>query len=181
MTLAGDLYTAIQGPAWDDVRAPATAIPLQGQSGDPDRDTDGSLLFDASSVEQTAIIFQMPHAWDGDGVRFHCHWQKTTDAAGDVIWQERHRVWNNNAIAPAWSEWAAATSRSQTIASDQTTLIDGFTEIATTGMRGSCMINIQLRRKADDAGDTYGADAKLWEADLHYKAYGLGSEQEYPQ
>ena len=84
MSLAGDLYNVFQGEAWDDLRAPATTIPLRGQAGDPDDDVDGSLLFDAATGEQIAIIYQMPHAWDRKNVRFHCHWAKTSNVTGHV-------------------------------------------------------------------------------------------------
>ena len=101
MTLAAGLWSTIQGQAWDDLRTPATAIPIRGQSGDPDADVDGTLLFDASTAEQVALLFQLPHAWEhGTGVRFHIHWAKTTDAAGDVEWEYRYRRWANGAVAP---------------------------------------------------------------------------------
>ena len=44
----------------------------------------------------------------------------------------------------------------------------------------------QLRRNASATGaptgvtDTYAADARLWDVDMHYRICGLGSEQEYP-
>ena len=173
-------YTGFPAPAWDDLRAPATAIPLQGQQGDPDRDTDGTLLFSSSAVEQIAVLFQIPHSWIGTGVRFHAHWDKSTDAGGDVVWEERHRIVNVNSIPGAWSDWAEASGRSQTIGADQTVLVDGFTEYDMTGKKVSCMVSVQLRRNVDAAGDTYAADARLWEADIHYQRFGLGSEQEYP-
>jgi len=78
MTLAADLYNALQGQSWDDLRAPASVIPIRGQSGDPDVDTDGSLLFDAATGEQIAVIWQMPHAWNSTPIRPHVHWSKTT-------------------------------------------------------------------------------------------------------
>jgi hypothetical protein len=181
MTLAASLWAAIQGEAWEDLRTPATAIPLQGQSGDPDADSDGTLLFDATTAEQVSLIFQMPHGWvDGSGVRLHVHWSKSTDAAGGVVWEERHRTIANNAIPGAWSEFAAATTRSQAVASNQAVIIDGWAEIAMTGLKGSDMLHVQIRRNPAATADTYAADVRLFDADLHYRAYGLGSEQEYP-
>lgn len=181
MTIAGALYATINGPSWDDLRAPASAIPLRGQSGDPGTDTDGTLLFDNTSVEQIAVIYQMPHSWDhGSDCRFHIHWAKTTDAAGDVEWEMRYRLFNNNATVPDWSAWAAATSRSKTIAADQSVLIDAWEMLDMTGLIGSSMVSIQLRRNPAASDDTYAADARLWEADIHYQAYGIGSELEYP-
>ena len=181
MTFAGSLYEVMQTESWDDLRTPATAIPLQGQSGDPDVDTDGTLLFDDSTAEQVALIYQLPHAWvEGTGVRFHVHWSKSTDATGDVVWEEKHRIIKNGSVPGAWTTFAAATSRSQTIASNQAVLIDGFTEIDMTGCVGSSMLHVIVRRNPDATGDTYAADARLFDADVHYRVHGLGSEQEYP-
>lgn len=180
MSLAGDLYNVFQGESWDDLRAPATTIPLRGQAGDPDDDVDGSLLFDAATGEQIAIIYQMPHAWDRKNVRFHCHWAKTSNVTGHVRWQERHRIWNNDAVTPDWSAWVNATGISSTTGADQKTRISSFPEWSMTGMRGSCMISVQLRRNGATGADTYAADARLYEADLHYRVYGLGSETEVP-
>lgn len=180
MTIAGSLWEAIQGEAWDDLRTPASAIPIRGKQGDPDTDTDGTLLFDSASVEQISVLYQLPHSWNSTDVRPHLHWSKTTDAAGDVVWQFRYRVFNNGAVAPDWSAWTDASTRSQTIGADQKILIDGFGSVPMAGLRASCMLSIQFRRNTDDAGDTYGADARLWDADVHYRRYGLGSEREYP-
>lgn len=180
MSLSGILEL---GPEyrWDDLRAPATSIPLQGQSGDPDRATDGTLLYDAASAEQSSIIYQLPHSWEaGTGLRFHLHWSKTTDAAGDVAWQMRYRLFNNGEISPAWSAWIDADNRSKEPGSTQTVVIDAFPELDMTGKRASCMASIQFRRNATAAADTYAADARLWDADCHYRIGDLGSEEEYP-
>lgn len=187
MSVAGSLYAALQGSAWDDLRAPASSIPLRGQSGDPDDDVDGSLLFDKDAVEQVAVLYQMPHAWvQGSTVRFHIHWAKTSNASGTVLWEERHRIWDNNAITPDWSAWQKATGVSLATGADQKTRISSFPEFTMTGMKGSCMVSVQLRRNATATGaatgvtDSYAADARLWDMDMHYRVYGLGSAQEYP-
>lgn len=187
MTLVAGLWEAVQGEAWDDIRTPATAIPIRGQSGDPDSDVDGTLLFDKDSVEQVALLYQMPHAWkQGSTVRFHCHWSKTSNASGTVLWQERHRIWDNGSVAPAWSSWTGPTGISLATGADQKTRITSFAEWSMTGMKGSCMVSVQLRRNASATGaatgvtDSYAADVRLWDVDLHARMFGLGSEQEYP-
>jgi hypothetical protein len=108
------------------------------------------------------------------------HWGKSTDAAGDVEWEERHRIIKNGSVPGAWTSFAAATARSQTIASDQAVLIDSWAEIAMTGCIGSDMLHVQIRRNPAATDDNYAADAVLYDADLHYRVYGLGSSQEYP-
>jgi hypothetical protein len=42
------------------------------------------------------------------------------------------------------------------------------------------MLHVIIRRNPAAAGDTYAADAILFDADVHYRVHGLGSEQEYP-
>lgn len=181
MSVAGSLYAALQGPSWDDLTTPATVVPIRGQSGDPGVEAEGTLVFDKDTAEQIALIFQMPHAWvHGSGFRLHVHWGKTTDAAGDVQWEEKHRIVKNNAIPGAWTDFAAATIRSQAIASTQHTLIDAWPEIAMTGCIGSDLLQVIVRRNPAATKDNYGADARLFYADGHVKKYGLGSEQEYP-
>ena len=181
MTLAAGLWSAIQGEAWDDLLTPATAVPIRGQSGDPGVEAEGTLVFDSTSAEQISLVFQMPHAWvHGSGVRFHVHWGKTSDASGDVQWEEKHRIVRNGAVPGAWTDWAAATTRSQAIASTQHTIIDGWAEITMTGCIGSDLLQVLMRRNPAASKDNYGADARLFYADLHVRRYGLGSEQEYP-
>jgi hypothetical protein len=175
----GAAPAAAVATGWDDLRAPATVIPLQGQSGDPDRDTDGSLLFDAAAIEQIAILFQMPHPWTGTGIRLHVHWCKSSNAVGDVIWEARHRVWGTGQVAPAWSDWTTPAGRSDPVASDQRQLIDYWAEIDMTGLGASSMVSVQIRRAATNASNTYAADARLWEADIHYQSAGFGTLTEY--
>jgi hypothetical protein len=181
MTLAASLYEVFQTESWDDLRTPATAIPIRGQAGDPDVEAEGTLLFDAGDAEQIALIFQMPHAWvHGSGVRLHVHWAKTTDAAGGVTWEEKHRIIRNGQVPGAWTDWAAATTRNQTIGADQKVLIDGWASITMTGCIGSDMLQTLIRRNPAATADTYAADVRMYEADIHYRVRGLGSEQEYP-
>ena len=184
--LAGSILNAVQGDQWEDLRAPASSIPIRGQAGDPDDDVDGSLLFDKDTNEQIAIIYQMPHAWDRNNVRFHAHWAKTTAASGTVWWQERHRIWDNGQSTTSWSSWTNATGVSLTVGADTKMRISSFPEWDMTGMKGSCMISVQLRRNAAASGavtgsptDSYAADVRLWEADCHYRM-DVGSITEVP-
>jgi predicted RecA/RadA family phage recombinase len=173
-----------QGESWEDLRAPATAIPVRGQSGDPDVELDGTLLFDSATGEQIAVIWQMPHAWDRDAIRPHVHWSKTTSGTGDVKWEYRYRIANNNAaMATGFSAWVSATGRSMVATGNDAkdyVVIDAFPELSMDGYLGSCIISTQIRRNGAATGDTYGDDARLWEADIHYRVKGLGSETEIP-
>jgi hypothetical protein len=122
----------------------------------------------------------MPHRWIGTNGRFHIHWSKTTDGAGDVVWQRRYRAWDVNTIKPDWSAWESATSRSMTLGATQHTVIEAFPEIPMVGLHGSAMLAVQLRRLATDAADTYAQDARLEDADVHFQGQGNGSTEEYP-
>ena len=52
-----------------------------------------------------------------------------------------------------------------------------FADIDMTGKTISCMVCLYLIRTA--TSDTYGADAKLLEIDLHYQLDSNGSTEEY--
>lgn len=161
---------------WDDLRAPATGINPPGAASDPTVGEDGSLRFSATSENLIAVLMQMPHAWkEGSTIRPHLHWSKTTDAAGNVIWEERHRVLPLGSPPPAWSAWAPANARSAEPGSTQNQTMDFFPEIEMTGHPISTMISFQIRRNPAAAGDDYAALAALWEFDVHYQKDAIGS------
>ena len=62
----------LQTESWDDLRTPASTIPISGQSGDLDADSDGTLLLDATTEEHVSMLYQMPHAWLNDA---DCHYR----------------------------------------------------------------------------------------------------------
>lgn len=159
---------------WIDLQGPVTYMPLQGQSGDPDRAIDGSLLFDASSVEQIAQIYQLPHGLVAGVAHPHLHWMKTTDDAGDVIWEMRYRTWNIGEVKSAWSDWGTPAGRVGTLSSDQRELLDFWT-VDISSLDESSHINCEFRRAATSGSDTYAADAALWSADAHVLIDDLGS------
>lgn len=167
--------------AWDDLRAPASLINPVGPTGMPDRDEDGSLLFDATTTEQIPVIFQLPHSWAQTGIRPHIHWQKTTDVAGGVSWQLRYRLIDTGGTTPAWSTWANHSVRSEVLGANQNSIIDAWDEIDMTGMGLSCILSLQIRRLPSAAADTYPADVRLWEVDCHWQRKNFGTIPEYPQ
>lgn len=168
-------------PRWEDVRVAASGINPIGAAGDPDRDDDGSFLFDSTLVELVALIVQMPHAWQvGTNVYPHVHWEKTTDAAGDVEWEYRYRITSIGDIVPSWSSWIAATDRlNEDPGSTQKQTVDIFPVLDMSEADLSCIISVQLRRNVDASDDDYGADARLWEFDVHYLRDSAGSDGEW--
>ena len=169
------------GYRWIDLPGPVTAIPLQGSLGDPDRDTDGTLLFDATAVEQIAQIYQLAHGVNlNQAAKPHLHWRKTTAATGDVVWQMRYQSWTIGTEPSAWSSWLARDGRSETVASDLREIID-YWEVDISALADSAHIGCQFRRLATDTGDTYAADARLISADAHIQVYEHpGSILEFP-
>lgn len=174
--------------SWDDLKFPATAINPPGQASDPDREADtGLLLFAAAGTELVYALAQMPHAWkEGSDISPHVHWQKTTSAAGDVMWQLAYKISAIGAVMD--SEWSVLTA-SEPVAGtpDNDTanehLLTSFDDIDMSNGGSnyglSTCILFRLSRLGDDAADTYGADARLLEFDIHYQIDSLGSEQEF--
>ena len=58
-------------------------------------------------------------------------------------------------------------------------LITAFTDISGAGKQISDMLILRLSRLGSDAADTYGADARLLEFDIHYQRFGFGSREEF--
>jgi len=170
---------------WDDLRFPSQGINPPGAASDPDvESTTGLLLFAAAGTETIAGVAQMPHAWnEGTVIIPHVHWQKTTSAAGNVLWQLDYEVVSNGSVAAMdyGSQLQTATSVNGTPDNDTANevLISSFSETAMTGKKISCLILWKLSRIGGDGTDTYGADARLLEFDIHYEINSLGSEEQF--
>ena len=171
--------------SWDDLRFPAQGINPPGLVSDPDVETStGLLLFDAASTEMIAGVAQLPHTWnEASTIRPHVHWQKTTSAAGDVLWQIDYEVVNNGDVAPmAYGEQLQAASVASGTPDNDTAnelLITPLGDVAMTSKTLSCIVFWKLSRIGGDAADTYGADARLLEFDIHYEIDSFGSDDEF--
>lgn len=169
-------------PAWDDLRAPSSAINPAGSAAAATVDTeDGSLIFSNGQVQTVAISFQMPHAWKvGTDVSFHIHWCKTTSAAGTVKWQVKYKWTNIGDVIPAFSAFADGTEAIPNSDTANKHAIFEFTDFAGTGKTISSQLTVVLQRLSSGGGaDTYAAPVKLLEADLHYQIDSFGSKEEY--
>jgi len=170
-------------PSWDDLRFPATAINPPGQASDPDVEaTTGLLLFAAAGTELVYALAQMPHSWkEGSTISPHIHWTKTTSASGDVAWSLRYQIIGIGDVGSGtWSD--ADTVTTSAITDNDTAwehLLTPFTDIAMTDQTLSTCILFEISRLGDDSGDTYAADARMLEFDVHYQIDSLGSEQEF--
>ena len=169
---------------WDDLRFPAQGINPAGLAAPPTVDATvypGTLLFPTSIPTIIAGVAQMPHGWVlGSTVHPHVHWAKTTSAAGAVVWEFRYVAVNIRGVIGAYSNWEACT---YTVPDENTankhSLAD-WSYLDMTGLVESAMILWQVRRNTAATADTYAADARLLEFDIHYRSNRLGSVTEIP-
>lgn len=165
----------------EDLRFPATSINPPGLVDDPQWDADNlGWLFDASKTEQLQILAQISHHYlAGTNFDPHVHWTKTTSAAGNVLWRMEYK-WQKigEVLSGTWTTVDATTTIIAT--PDNNTayehLLTSFGEISGTGADISDMLVIKLSRVGGDALDTYGADARLLEFDIHFHTRMLGED-----
>jgi hypothetical protein len=138
------------------------------------------LLYDSSSVEIAMGIAQMPHAWsEGTEIVPHVHWTPTNDNDGAVIWQLEYQIASVGEafnFTDGWTPVLATDTGGGVVGEHR---IAAFDPIDMAGYRISCCIHWKLSRLADDVGDTYDADARLIEFDIHYQINTLGSRLEF--
>ena len=175
--------------SWDDLKSPATTINPPGAASDPDRETTtGLLLFGAASTELVYLLLQMPHAWkEGSAISPHVHWTKTTSAAGDVAWNLKYQILPIGKVGPgSWTDAGIASSPVAGTPDNDTAwehLLTSWTDIdmndGVSDYSLSTCILFEVSRVGGNAADTYGADARLLEFDVHYQIDSLGSEEEF--
>ena len=178
-------FRRLDDTQWDDLRTAATAVNPPGAASDPDREsTSGLLLFNAGSTELVYIFQQMPHKWQyGTEIRPHVHWTKTTSAAGNVAWRLRYKRFDIAEVGDAaWTDIGIKTevvawTPDNNTASEHLITSFGDLEMVSQGL-SDCLL-FELSRVGGDASDTYGADARLLEFDVHYQINKLGSEDEF--
>lgn len=175
-------------PRWDDLRFPSQGIRITGPGGawPPDTDTTTALLlFDGGRTEMIGGVAQLPHAWkEYSTVKPHVHWSKTTTGGGgDVRWVIDYEVWNNGDVSTlTYSNQLVVTSSVAGTPDNDTAnelLISSFGDIDMTGIEASGMIFWRISREGGDAADTYSADARLIEFDIHYEVDSFGSSREF--
>jgi len=169
---------------WDDLRFPATAVNLPGLGSDPDVDSTygGCYLFDSGSTEYVFFIVQLPHAWKiGSVLEPHVHWEKTSSAAGNVYWRLEY-YWHRIGEVPGSIQTLNATTVVSGTPDDNTDsrhLITAFDPITVADAGISDVLTMTLSRIGGDAADTYGADARFLEFDIHIQTDQTGSEKEF--
>jgi hypothetical protein len=178
------MATGNVGYKWDDLRFPAQSIVAGSAPPSAENDT-GFWLFSGSATNRVAGIAQMPHTWkEGTTIVPHVHWQKTTSASGNVLWQLDYEVVANGAVAAM--DYGTQLQQTATVTGtpDNDTanecLISSFGEIDMTGEEISVLIFWKLSRIGGDASDTYdAANARLLEFDIHYQKDAAGSVTQF--
>jgi len=169
---------------WDDLRFPVSAINPPGLASDPDVDnTNGYFLFDAAGTELVFLVAQLPHSYKpGSTLRPHLHWAKSTSAAGNVMWQLDYKWAKIGEVIDAsfttLSTTSAVAGTPDTNAAGKH-LISSFGDISGAGAQLSDILVMKLSRIGGNAADTYGADAIMFEFDIHFESDISGSQNEY--
>lgn len=178
-----DDFTFSEGnEKWDDLRFPAAAVDVVGQSQPPDPADDGTLLFDSIAItESIAGVAQMSHKYkEGTDITPHIHWVKPTAGTGNVVWQFRYRWANVGDVFPAWSSWIEATDAVGPSNDADRHSIATFGDLDGTDKRISSFLIWQIQRDPTHGSDDYTADdAKFMEFDIHYQIDTIGSDHEF--
>jgi hypothetical protein len=176
LTLIGD------ATVWEDLRFPATSLNPPGTESDADVEKTGvfvgTLLFAAGSTEICCGVAQFPHSMKiGSSIYPHVHWSPTTAGAGDVLWRLEYIHANINGVFAGTYEELTALDTASGVAN--THQIISFDPIVGTTIGLSSIMCWKLSRIGGDSTDTYGADARLLEFDIHYEIDTMGSREEY--
>ena len=174
------INTELTQESYEDLRFPATSINPPGAVSDPDWDTtNGGWLFDSGSSEVIFVLVQLPHSWvEGTPIEPHVHWQKTTSASGNVLWRLEYKWAPINETMDAVFTTLNVSSVVDGTPDTNTAnkhLISSFGNIDASNKQISDMLVMKLTRIGGDVSDTYGADARLLEFDIHYKTSLQGS------
>jgi len=173
---------------WDDLQVPATGLRVAGAVSPPDVDNNyaGTLLFASNATEAVGLTVQLPHGYkEGSLLKPHVHWTKTTSELGGVYWEMDYKWARIGEVIEAnWTTIGSSDVSNEPYAGEDTAtadlhLITGLGDIDGTGSQISDMLLIVIKRIHDNAEDTYGADARLLEFDIHYQSDDPGSHQQF--
>jgi hypothetical protein len=179
-TLIKGSYTRFDGEHWEDVkvavntvRVPASAAPgwaaFQG----------GQILwFDASSDESVYFTVLIPHSYkEGSDIYPHAHWTPGSSTnTGAVRWGLEYSWANVNTAFPAATTVYCTDAGSGTANDNQ--VAEFPAAISGTGKDIGSILVCRLFRDANDAADTFTADAGLLEFDFHIQVDAIGSDAE---
>lgn len=184
ITRDGTILSYGKATVWDDLTFPANAINPTGAASDADIDASdtvyiGTLLFDASATELCAGVAQFPHKMKiGSIIHPHIHWIGTTTGTGNVLWRLSYDIADvNGTFTGTYTDIDVLAAAP---ASATKHCLAEFGEIDMSAYTGvSSMMLWRVSRIGGDATDTYAADARLLEFDIHYEIDSMGSREEY--
>ena len=156
---------------------PANAFNPRGRVGEADSsvgDLPSTLLFDAGSDEVAAVVVYLDHRYTpGTDLMPHLHWCKSTSASGTVVWELDYQICKKGQVAGSvvtlTSTGLEASTPDNNLAFEH--LESSFPSIPGSTLVQSDVVILTIRRKATDAGDTYGADAHLLTSDVSFTLY----------
>jgi len=161
---------------FEDLSLPSNIININGLSAPPGVDANtGLLLFDSASPEIIGVLLPMSRSklLDSSLVPY-VQWKKTTGAAGGVTWQMRYRWFN---VGEDWGAWSSIVTSNDDPGTNQNHVVSLFDEASPPANEAvSSIFLVQVGRAATDAGDTYGADALLYNFGVRYKKSRIGTE-----
>ncbi len=164
---------------WEDLRFPAQGINPLGQASDPDLDlADGCLLFDSAATETITGQAQISHRWkEGTSIYPHIHWSPTSTNTGNVYWRLEYMVASVNSVFSG--SFTTLNVLAAGVGVTNTHQVIGFGAIPMTDNLISSIIKWKVSRIGGDGTDTYTADAKFLEFDIHFEVNSPGSREEY--
>ena len=171
----GTLLFSGDATIWDDLRFPVTTINPAGSEVAMTFDTvNFGYLAAPNSVQDVAIIVQMPHSWkEGSIIAPHVHWNPTTTNTGNVLWRMQYKWTNIDGVdVGSFTTLDVLVAASGTIGQHQITF---FPAISGVGKTISSIISIKLQRVGTDPSDTYTGSALFKEFDVHFEMDSLGS------
>lgn len=162
---------------WDDLRFPSTAINPPGLVSDPTFDTtDIGWLFAPDATNILFFVAQVPHKYkEGTSLHCHVHWEPTNTNTGNVLWRLSYRWRNDRETAGAFTDVSVLATANGTASKVQ---FDDFPEISKTNALVSSILDLKVERIGGDLSDTYNANARLKEFDIHFEIDTIGSREE---
>lgn len=156
---------------------PVNAI-KKGAANPPGESTIGNtsvLLFDSATDEDVYYVIHLPVDWaSGTDLNFHFHWAPTDANAGDVVWAIDYRISKSesNELISGTDATISTTDSTQSLQYEH--LQSSDITISGASLETGDKIAIRIYRDADNAADTYGADAALFLPEMTYTADKLG-------
>lgn len=165
-----EINPALYGVYWDDLRFPPG---IAGRGGAAPADVDanmGYLLFASNQDEDVFFQMQMPHGYKfGTDLRPHVHWAKSTSAVGDVVWKLSYECADMGEVYT--NSLGTTVTMTYVVDDEDTAFLNAYastTMVNPKFSKTSGMCIMRLWRDVSDPDD-YGADAILYEFDVHYQ------------